>query len=57
MVSPGGAAVFVGLGGSVIGLLLGHAVSRFRRRQSADPVLNEAFAETARPPRRISPEG
>jgi hypothetical protein len=44
-VSPGGAAVFIGLAGSVTGLLLGHALSLWTRgKQTAGPALNEILA-------------
>jgi solute:Na+ symporter, SSS family len=58
LVSPGGAAVFIGLAGSVIGLLLGHAVSLSRGgKRIAAPGFNEAFTETGNAPQRVSLEG
>jgi len=54
MVSPGGAAVFIGLAGSVIGLLLGHAVSlSMGGKRIAGPSFSEAFTETGNAPQRV----
>src|ERR1700682_2132203 len=51
LVSPGGAAVFIGLAGSVIGLLLGHAVSlSMGAKRIAGPGFNEAFTENGNVP-------
>lgn len=45
-VSQGGAAVFIGLTGSITGLLLGYAVSLWTRgKRTAGPALSEIFAE------------
>jgi SSS family solute:Na+ symporter len=52
LVSPSGAAVFMGLAGSIIGLLLGHAVSLgIGGKRFAWPGLNEVFIETGNAPR------
>jgi solute:Na+ symporter, SSS family len=57
-VSPGGAAVFIGLAGSVTGLLLGHAVSLWTRgKRTAGPALNEIFAEPGNATGPVSLEG
>jgi hypothetical protein len=57
-VSPGGAAVFVGLAGSVLGLLLGHAVSlSVGGERIARPGFNEALTGTGNAPQRGSTEG
>jgi SSS family solute:Na+ symporter len=54
MVSSGGTAVFIGLAGSVIGLLLGHAVSlSMGGKLIARPGVNEAFTETGNEPQRV----
>jgi hypothetical protein len=58
LVSPGGAAVFIGLAGSAIGLLLGHAASlSMGAKRIAAPVFNEALAENANVPRHVAIEG
>jgi SSS family solute:Na+ symporter len=54
MVSHGGAAVFIGLAGSVAGLLLGHAVSVLSGGKHIAPPV---FTTTTDAPRRVSLEG
>jgi solute:Na+ symporter, SSS family len=53
MVSQGGAAVFIGLAGSLVGLLLGHAVSVLSGRKHIAPPV---FTATTDAPRRVSLE-
>ena len=57
-VSPGGAAVLIGLVGSVTGLLLGHAVSlTWGGTRIATSGVDEALTEPDAAPRRVSLEG
>jgi len=54
MVSEGGVAVFIGLAGSVVGLLVGQAVSVL---SGGKPISPPVFTATTDAPRRVSPEG
>jgi hypothetical protein len=54
MVSQGGAAVFIGLAGSVVGLFLGHAVSVLSGGKHIAPPV---FTTTTDAPRHVSLEG
>ena len=54
MVSQGGAAVFIGLAGSVVGLLLGHSVSLLSGGKHVAPPV---FTTASDPPRSVSVEG
>jgi len=54
MVSQGGAAVFIGLAGSLVGLLLGHTVSVL---SGGKHIVPPVFRTTKDAPRRVSLEG
>jgi len=54
MVSEGGAGVFIGLAGSIVGLLLGHAVSLLSGGQHIAPPVLTTSTDATRP---VSLEG
>jgi hypothetical protein len=57
-VSSGGEAVFIGLAGSLIGLLLRHeAWLSMGGRRVAEPSVNEASGKIGNAPRRVPLEG